>query len=205
MDEKFKEILEGAMTIFMRIGIRSVSIDDIAHELKIAKKTIYQYFKNKEEIVMAMLNLVIEKEEQSFHKLKEMTSNNAIDMLLGVSQEVSNNFKEVKPSHVFDLRKYYPRQFEDFWKIKRELVLKRIKDNLNQGVKENLFRNDMNIDLVADLYTRRLEEFHMVEDELYTKYSFDDIFKTMFENHIRGISNENGIKYFELKKKELNY
>jgi AcrR family transcriptional regulator len=205
MDQKYQDILDGAIQMFGRIGIRSVSMDDIAQELKISKKTIYVYFKNKEELIAAMLKHKLQCDLDNYRIQSSNDNANAIDVLLNVSESVCKNTKETNHSQVFELKKYYPEQFCEFWASKRESILQRIKENINQGIAQNLFREDLDVALIANLYVRRLEDFSTAKEDLLQDYTFEQIFKTMFENHIRGISNANGIAYFEKKKKELNY
>lgn len=206
MDQKYKDILEGAMRMFGRIGIRSVSMDDIAQELHMSKKTIYLYFKNKEELVAAMLKFHLEMDLHGYECICiEQNNKNAIDALLEVSQIVCKHQSEINPAHVFELQKYYPEQFKIFWDQKRVSIQKQIKENIEQGIEQNLYRKELNVELITALYCRRLEEFSFADIELMQKFGFEQVFKTMFESHIRGISNQNGLEYFEKKKKELNY
>lgn len=196
MNLKYNEILNGAIEMFGRIGIRSVSMDDIAQELRISKKTIYHYFRNKEDLIVAMLKTHLDNDIKYYHSFCCGENINAIDVLLNVSIAVCKHINETNHTRVFELRKYYPEQFNQFWASKRETVLQQIKDNINQGIFQNLYRSDINTELVATLYVRRLEDFSITNEELFKQFTFEQIFKTMFENHIRGISNANGIAYF---------
>jgi len=205
MDSKYQEILSGAIQMFKQIGIRSVSMDDIAQELHVSKKTIYQYFKNKEELIVAMLKYRHDNDMITFEDLDLPNDCNAIDVLLKVSFTVCKNINETSHSQMFELQKYYPKQFKQFWAMKRDTIFRQIKENIEQGKKQDLYRNDLDSELMSILYVRRLEDLSHINEELFIKYPFELVFKTMFESHIRGISNANGIAYFEKKKKELNY
>lgn len=205
MDQKYQEILDKAIQMFERIGIRSVSMDDLAQELHMSKKTIYQYFKNKEELVVAMLNRHIERDLNGYECICKLENINAIDILLRVSHEVCLHLNQTNHKQVFELKKYYPEQFLHFWNAKRLTVHKNIKENIEQGIAQKLYRDDLNVDLITTLYVRRLEDFSIANEELFKEFTIEEVFKTMFESHIRGISNTNGIAYFEKKKKELNY
>jgi len=205
MDQKYQDILDGSIQMFGQIGIRSVSMDDIAQELHISKKTIYQYFKNKEELIEAMLQHHLELDLKNYEAICSKENTNAIDVLLLVSETVCKHIDETSHAQVFELKKYYPEQFSEFWGSKRDSISSRIKDNIKQGIAQDLFRKDLDIDLISNLYVRRLEDFSGMCDEMFKDYTFEQVFKTMFESHIRGISNTNGISYFEKKKEELNY
>jgi len=205
MDQKYQEILDKAIQMFERIGIRSVSMDDLAQELHMSKKTIYQYFKNKEELVVAMLNGHLNRDLVGYECICKQENLNAIDILLRVSQEVCLHINQTNHKHMFELKKYYPEQFLHFWNAKRQTIHDNIKENIEQGIAQKLYRDDLNIELITNLYVRRLEDFSIANEEMFKEFNIEEVFKTMFESHIRGISNTNGIAYFEKKKKELNY
>jgi len=205
MDQKQQDILDGSIQMFGRIGIRSVSMDDIAQELHISKKTIYLYFKNKEDLIEAMLQHHLEVDLKNYEAICSKENTTAIDVLLLVSESVCKHINETSHAQVFELKKYYPEQFSSFWISKRDRISSQIKANIEQGIAQNLFRDDLDIELISNLYVRRLEDFNEMCDEMFKNYTFEQVFKTMFESHIRGISNANGIAYFEKKKKELNY
>ncbi len=103
------------------------------------------------------------------------------------------------------MRKYYPQVFEESTSNRKVLITNSIRKNLDQGIKEGLYRQDLNKDIIAHLYYKKIEDFHNMDGETMKKYTFDKIFEVMFENHIRGIANEKGIEYFEKQKKKLNF
>lgn len=204
MDEKIKKILEEAEKVFHKYGIRSVSMDDICKELGISKKTIYRYFKNKEDVVNQVVDEDIKRHTshvQNFMKKKF----NAIDELFEISKIICTRLKEINPAFSFDLNKYYPELFNRQIEYKRDLIHKSIKKNIRHGIKEGFYREDLNVELVARLYIQKLEFVHDPACYSSKDISFSRVFKVMFENHIRGISNQKGIKYLEQKKKSLNF
>jgi hypothetical protein len=105
----------------------------------------------------------------------------------------------------FEIRKYYPQVYEDYICNKKELIITSILRNLDQGIKEGLYREDLNREIVAHLYFKKIEEFHTLEAEDLRDFSYSKVFEVMFENHIRGIANEMGIAYFEKQKEKLNF
>lgn len=204
MDFKNKEILEGSILLFYRVGIRSVSMDDIAKELRIPKKTIYRYFKNKEDLIESMLRYQLQRDFERYKTIADNEVLNAINVLLSVSVAVCDTLKQVSFSHLFDLKKYYPQQYNAFWNSKREMIQRYIFENVCKGVSQGIYRSDLNTELIALLYAINLEKFNAGTDELLSKYSFEEVFRTMFENHIRAITNQKGLDYF-LRKKEAFY
>ncbi len=204
MDEKLKNILNKTGEIFLKYGIRSVSMDDICKELAISKKTLYQYVANKKELIKMILDLSIDERIISTWKHSGQDLN-AIDALLETSKKINLEFKEHNSSAIFDLEKYYPDLYKNFLQRRREIILKWIKINLKAGKKEGLYRSDLDVELVAILYVKKLEDITSSESITERKISFSKIFEVMFENHIRGISNKAGIEYFEKKKAKLDF
>lgn len=202
MDDKLTLIIEGASKLFMNYGIRSISMDDICKELSISKKTLYQYFSNKEELVKEVLNSINEQVIGAFENLQQQNLN-AIDELLEASVEVSKHLKNLNPAFSYDLEKYYPEINRSHLELKKGKIIKLIHRNIAKGKSEGFYREDLNVELVASLYIQRLMELTNPEYLDYEKFSFVKIFQVMFENHIRGISNPKGIEYYEQKKKNF--
>ena len=203
MDEKFERILSESLRLFMKNGIRSITMDDIVKELGIWKKTIYQYVANKTELVEKVLAYMSE-QERIVCIDGDTTKMNAIDILLTVSRNVSRQLKDFNPINAFELQKYYPAIFREFVIRKRDHVFLQVKRNFEQGISEGLYRIDLNIDLVARLYVQKLEDVHNQEFLESVNFGFEKVFEVMFDNHIRGIANADGLAYYENQIKMLN-
>ncbi len=203
MDEKIDRILSESLRLFMKNGIRSISMDDIAKELGMSKKTIYQYVANKTELVEKVLAYMHE-QERIVCIDGDLTKMNAIDVLLAVSRNVSRQLKDFNPINAFELQKYYPAIFREFVLRKRDHVFLQVKQNFEQGIAEGIYRNDLNIDLVARLYIQKLEDVHNKEFLESVNFGFEKVFEVMFDNHIRGIANAEGLDYYEKQTKMLN-
>lgn len=202
MDKKLGDILKTSGKMFLNYGIRSVSMDDICREMSISKKTLYQYVENKADIIEKILNYHLNDIERPLIKI-EKNNNNAIDVLLNVSTNISESMRKYKPSIIFELKKYYSEMFNKFANKKREQTFLDVKRNIMRGIKEGIYRENLNVELTSRLYIQRLESLNsgaLFENEDFT---FEDIFEVMFENHIRGIANKKGVEYFEKKIKEI--
>jgi len=105
----------------------------------------------------------------------------------------------------FDLQKYYPEIYKAYTQEKKKIVMQQIKQNLRLGITQGLYRSDLDIDLIASLYIQKIKDLHDPDFYSSGKFSYQKVFKVMFENHIRGIANEEGIRYFEDKKKEIKF
>lgn len=197
MDSKLTSILEAATSLFRRFGFRSISMDEIASELGMSKKTLYQYVDNKADLVEKALNHYMECSNVCMNQLSGNV--NAIDVLMQVSKSVSLEITASNPVMLFDLQKYYPALHRDFVSKKKEHVYLKIRDNMLQGIKEDLFRPEIDVELIAKLYVEKLLALHDPEFLASIEFTSEKIFKVMFENHIRGIANARGLAYFENK------
>ncbi len=135
----------------MRIGIRSVSMDDIARELGISKKTLYQMVENKEELVQLVL------EEDTRQDLCIMVGNrheaaDAIDEFLRNSRYFIREMRKVSPTAMRDLRKYYPDIWHTQVKAHQDEFHKGVAANLERGMEEGLYRDDLDAEVIANLY-----------------------------------------------------
>lgn len=204
MEEKREEITSKAADMFGEYGIRSVSIDDICREISISKKTFYQYFENKSELLEAILNIHVEQALNKAQKIKEQ-ANNAIEALLMVSKTICRISMNARPAAAFDLKKYYPEIHKEFINYKRKLSYDGIVMNMRRGISEGIYREDLSVELVAQLYVKKIEQMHDKEFMENIEFSPETIFQVMFENHIRAISNQKGIEIFEKEKQNLNF
>ena len=204
MDEKHQKIIENAYKVFIEKGIRNVSMDDICRQLGISKKTLYQVVDNKADLLSKITSYI---QTQITNRICDLQNSglNAIDFLLEMSKVSSENHIRINPIITFEFRKYYPQVYEEYLERKKELVIAGIIKNLDQGIKEGLYRQDLNKEIVAHLYFQKIEEFHNLSKQESEDFSYAQIFEVMFENHIRGISNPEGIAYFEKQKEKLNF
>ncbi len=203
MDEKLDRILSESLRLFKKNGIRSVTMDDVAKELGMSKKTIYQYVANKTELVEKVLGHLHENDRLPCLEEKT-TSMNAIDILIAVSRNVSVQLKDMNPINAYELQKYYPAIYREFIIRKREKVFGKVKKNFEQGIAEGIYRNDLDVDLVARLYIQKLVDVHDPEFLSSINFSFEKVFQVMFDNHIRGIANAEGLAYYEKQTINLN-
>ncbi len=198
MEEREIYIIEKAGDLFKKYGIKSVSMDDIAQQLGVSKKTLYSFFCDKAELIKKILNQHNCKRDEKFD---EVTSQklNAIDKLLNVSKYLIEMMKDINPVMLYDLRKYYPELMKELVDDQRGHIFDNIKANIEKGVSEGLYRDDMDAEIISTIYVARMDDA-IFEGKAYSS-SFDKekFFKELFTYHIRGIASAKGIKYFENK------
>lgn len=196
MDEK--QILKEVRTLFVKYGIKSVSMDNIAGHLGISKKTLYNFFSDKRELVYSVIKSHMEEIKTSFFDSK-FENYNAIDVLLETSNIIIEKMGNVNPALSYDLKKYYPDVFKLLMEYKNHYILTNIEKNLRQGIAENLYRKEINVKIIAYFYLHRIDQLTSIcaEDVKIENINTKDVLREVFTYHIRGIANENGIKYFE--------
>ncbi len=196
MDEKFERIIHESADLFSRYGIRNLSMDDICREIGISKKTLYQYVENKADLVRAILENMMNDQalKERWEAILEL---NAIDQLLESSRMICDNMKRLPSAVTFELKKYYPTIFIEFHQKKKDKIYDAVVANIRRGIDEGLYRTDLDVETVARLYVQKLENIHNPEFLESAGITPDAVFKVMFDNHIRGIANPKGIKYYE--------
>ena len=204
MDNILVDVLERVRELFFKYGVRSVSMDDICRDLGISKKKLYTLFSSKNELVEKLLELERENFEIIFDT-NNFEGVNAIDILLIVSREVGDRFRDVSPSMTFDLKKYYPDIYHKHIDERIDFIFKKIQINLEKGINQGMYRDDLSVELVARLYIRRLIDLHNPEFFPAEKFSFQTLFDAMFDNFIRGIVNEKGMEYYDKQKRKVNF
>ena len=163
-------ILHAAVTLFTRNGIKSVSMDDIASELGISKKTLYKWFDNKDELVSAVISNHLNRvqgecEGISGHAL------NAVDEMVQIMDWAKRQFSNTNPNTIHDLRKYYPGAWNLFHGHKNKYILAQIQANLRRGVAEGLYRADLDVEVLSRL---RLAQIDILFDyEVFPTTQFD--------------------------------
>lgn len=201
-DPKFRSILDRILALFYEFGIRNLNMDDISRSLGISKKTLYQYVKSKEDLIEKLFFYDEMMWQINFSQLN-IEKLNAIEILFEVSRMVHKDMSKLNTQLKFELRKYYEPQFNQFMQHKQTQIFEHMSLNIEKGIREGLYRNDLNVELIAGLYVRNLIDMHNKDFCLIENITFDQLFKVMFENHIRAIATPEGIAYFEKRKAEI--
>ena len=146
--ENKERILLKAHELFNRYGIRSVSMDDIAAQLGMSKKTLYQYYADKDELVNAVFSGIMD------HNKKECTGcrsngENAIHEVFLSFDMLEGMLSEMNPSILFDMQKYHPSAFRKFEDYRNNFLYGLIRENIERGIKEELYRSDVDVEILT--------------------------------------------------------
>ncbi len=196
MENQKQKILEAAHTLFFKCGTRSVSMDDISKNLSISKKTLYLFFKNKNELIEQVLDWDLQNPRFNFQS-DRLKNCNAIDCYWEFHQFVLDILKNPHHSFEFDLKKYHPELAKDFKAKKIDLFKSDLLINLNQGITEGFYRDDFDIEIISNLLVRFYLNHWNQELE---SYCGDEKFSALFHReltlyHLHGICSIKGIEY----------
>jgi TetR/AcrR family transcriptional regulator, cholesterol catabolism regulator len=196
MNPKAQFILEQVGKLYHRYGIKSVTMDDVARQLGISKKTIYEFFNDKEDLVKQVL-LFEHDHNCGYLKAIEGRKLNAIEELFEVYKMINVLLKEFNPSMEYDIRKYYPDLFLQIRETKRKRMYESVYKNLNLGKKEGLYRKDLNSKMIAKLHVFRTES--LVDNDMFTQEELTSfkMFHEIFVYHLYGILSHEGRIFFE--------
>ena len=193
MDEKFLQILKNALQVYIKFGIKSVSMDDLCKELKISKKTLYKYVTNKEELLERIFVDYISLDFNAYLKEKFVVQErNAIDYFF-LALEYIQQYNAVTPLMLNDLQLHYPSVFEKLLEIQSRQKFVILEKNLQQGQAEGLYRTDINSKLVLFIFTNSfIKDFQEIS-------SFDkkELFDEFLRIYICAIATPKGMEYYE--------
>lgn len=198
-----KYIIEESDKLFCQYGFKSVTMDDIAKHLGMSKKTIYQNFADKNELVDI---LIADKLGNQSCKMNDCAKNakNAIHEIFLTIADIKELMGALNPKLFYDLQKYHPKAWLKFRNFKEKNLLITIRNNLKRGIEEGLYRSEINVDILSQL---RLDHSSIVfqEHDHYTmnKYNIAQVIIEKTEHFLYGISNEKGLALIATYKKEL--
>lgn len=188
-------ILFKGTQLFFRYGIKSVTMDSIASELGISKKTIYQHFPDKDSMVLQVVECFIEEDLKKWEDLDAKYSN-VIEKMFKSFEMLKEMLENMNPRLLYEIQKYFPQAFQKFIQYKEETTIKKIQLDFSRGIQEGYFRSDIDVELLARL---RMAEVDLAfNPDFYpnnklslfeTQLTFSDIF-------MRGILTEKGLKLY---------
>lgn len=188
-----ENIIHKAAELFLTLGFKSVTMDDIAQEMGISKKTIYVHFANKTKLVEAVTFALFETICDGIDGICD-ASKNPIEELYDIKMFVMHHLKNEKSSPQFQLKKYYPKIY-DILKVKQfEKMHDSVKDSLKKGVDTGLFRSNINIDFISRMYFNGMMGIKDGSIFPQDKYTMDYLMESYLEYHLRAIVTEKGLK-----------
>ena len=143
-----ERILLKARDLMLQSGLRQVTMDDLAHQLGISKKTIYLYYKDKDDLVKAVVNLELKEHEMTCKDCKSKAENAIHEMFL-LMENMKAMTQTMNPNSMMELEKHFSNAFEIIKNHKDEFLFSLIKQNLMKGIEEGCYRKDLDIDIIS--------------------------------------------------------
>jgi len=198
MESKRLEITESALKLFCQYGIKSVSMDDIAREFGMSKKTLYQYVNDKNDLVEKALNYAAEKDIEVLSVFKRPDLN-AIEQFFEFKTMMEPHIGQYQPTIMFDLRKYYPAILNEFKDKQKVFITDAYTSNIKQGKKEGYYQDDVNEAIISRLL---LAHHIFTFDDTNGLFSSNELrsmelFSEVFKYHFRGICTPKGMEEVE--------
>ncbi len=188
-----EEIIKKAADLFLNLGFKSVTMDDLANELGISKKTIYFHFPNKAKLVQAATLFILNSIDEGIEKIKEKELNAIVEMF-EIKNFVMNHLKDEKSSPQFQLQKYYPKVYKSVQNHHFDTMQCSINDNLEKGIKEGFYRKNIPVDFISKIYFLGMSTIKGSDLFPAEQYSIKEINEKYLEYHLRAIVTEKGLK-----------
>lgn len=191
--ETKERIIKGAEELFFKYGIKSVTMDDIAKHLAISKKTIYQFYSDKNEVVETLMKMKLKEDECELNEILN-TSENVIVEVFNLMKHMGAMFSKINPNIFYDLQKYHPNAWKLFQQFKEEFMAKMVEGSIVRGIKEGLVRPDVNPKILARL---RMEEVAMgFNPQVFSpdKFKMLEVQMALLDHFLHGICTLKGHK-----------
>lgn len=188
-----EKIIHKAAELFLTLGFKSVTMDDISNDLGISKKTIYVHFENKTKLVEAVTFTIFDTVCEGIDCICN-ASINPIEELYEIKMYVMNYLKNEKTSPQFQLKKYYPQIYQRLHIKQFEKMHVSVKDSIQKGVDTNLFRSNIDVDFISRMYFNGMsgiKDENIFPTELFT---MEYLMENYLEYHLRAICTEKGLQ-----------
>ncbi|SEP41319.1 TetR/AcrR family transcriptional regulator [Mucilaginibacter sp. AW1-7] len=153
---QIERIIEGGEELFLKAGIKSVTMDDIARHLGMSKKTIYQFFKDKNELVTAMVKKKLKEDEEQMIEFISKSAN-VIEEMMNMTKCSEDMFSRINPIVIHDMQKYHPDAWKVFQQFKNEVLISTLEELLTKGIKQGYIRPEIDVRIVARMRVNTVE------------------------------------------------
>ncbi|MEM5566530.1 TetR/AcrR family transcriptional regulator [Psychroserpens sp. AS72] len=192
------ELLKCSIDKFTQFGSKHVTLDELAHELGISKKTIYTFFDNKEDLVASSLESLLNEYKEDINRLINSNGKDPILCVILIYQRGFDYLKYFKPSFLFGLEKYYPKASQLFDDFVKELSNSIVFNLLRKAQEAGNIKKEVNIKLIVKIYFFRIDNLVFKEKNLFELYPKEELFEHLVIYNLKGIiSNNYSNSYFE--------
>ena len=187
------KILETSLNLFFKYGIKAITMDDIAKEMGISKKTIYRFFKEKDDIVNQLSEIELKKNQDMMEELRKQAKDPIHEVIL-ISIHLQKMFAEINPVFFYDLNRQFSRALNDFKKFKSECMFTNLKRNITDGIEQGLYRSDLDVDFAAQYRVVQMDMFMGGTDVEFKNVSMVKAHQLIMDIFMHGISTVKGHK-----------
>ncbi|SMO77770.1 TetR/AcrR family transcriptional regulator [Solitalea koreensis] len=204
--EELKErILEATFLLFRSYGVKSITMDDIAKHLAMSKKTIYQYFKDKDDLVIQLMQRLLADNQKQMDDCCEKADNPIHEVIMILAQ-MEKMMRPMNPTMFYDMQKYHPTAWGLFEQYKNVCVYEKLHKNLIAGVEQGLYRKGMNLEILTTM--RMMQVTHVFNPLYYSpdKFNITDVMHQLTDHFLHGVTTLKGHKlinkYLQLTEEE---
>ena len=186
-----EKILEKATEMFLNLGFKSVTMDDLANEMGISKKTIYTHFENKTDLVQGCTLHVFELVSCGIESICALKKN-PIEELYEIKRFALRHLKYERTSPQYQLQKYYPKIYETLMAKQFEVMKDCVSQNVRKGIDQGIYRANLNIDFISRIYfsgVNSIKDYRLFPRELFPVSA---LMEDYLEYHLRGIVTPEG-------------
>jgi AcrR family transcriptional regulator len=152
-----ERIISETEELFFKYGVKSVTMDEVARHLSISKKTIYQFFKDKDDLVATVTRHHLEAQEEMMKSISK-SSQDPVDEVLKLSEYIKISIQKMNPSILFDIQKFHPRAWKIYQDYKVCCIHDTLLENLRKGIEKGYYRKELDIEIIARF---RVEQIQM--------------------------------------------
>jgi AcrR family transcriptional regulator len=200
--EPQEKILKISLELFFKYGIKRVTMDDIAKELGMSKKTIYQYYKEKDDIVNQLCEVEMEKHKKKFEDVFSQ-SNDPIHEIMLISENMKDMMQHINPIFFLDLQKFHPKAFVQFQAFKEDCAYKDILRNIKKGKEEGYYKAEIDEEFAARYRLAQIDMLMFGNYFSFDKLSFSKSHELVLDMFVYGISTLKGHRLINEYKKIL--
>lgn len=197
------DIVAKVKMLYHKYGIKSLTMDDVARELNVSKKTLYQCVADKEDLVKKVVELEFIQSQKEINEILEKETN-AIEISFKITEMMRSKINNYPSSTEYDLKKYYPEIHAEVVKTRREKMINSFIANMELGISQGYFRKDLKPEIIARIQTFRIESTNADMFQDLKNFTVNEIFREIYVYHLRGICSKKGIEYLENKILKIN-
>jgi|TARA_B110000240_G_scaffold93401_1_gene106024 AcrR family transcriptional regulator len=187
------KILETSNELFLNLGFKSVTMDEIASKMGVSKKTIYKYFENKTELVAAVTDYMFDTVSCGIDGICALQMN-PIQEIFSIKRLVMKHLKDEKSSPQYQLQKYYPKIYASLTQKQFHIMQVCVVNNLKQGIEKGLYRTHIDLEFISRIYFNGMVGIKNKDLFPLTDYSMNTLMNHYLEYHLRGIATEKGLQ-----------